>query len=113
MGGANAIKGFASADVIANDKLWSAGHGMANGDRVMVFNVFAESLPTGLTEGVIYFVVGAATDSFQVSTTLGGSAVDITATGECFWQRVVPETFNSQGQITIAAGQLALDATAC
>lgn len=112
MGGASALKGFASSDVIANDKLWSAGHGMANGDRVMLFNVFAESLPTGLTEGTIYFVVGSATDSFQVSLTSGGAAVDITGTGECFWQRVVPETFASQGQITIAAGALVLDATA-
>jgi hypothetical protein len=112
MGGASALKGFASSDVIANDKLWSAGHGMSNGDRVMVFNVFAESLPTGLTEGTIYFVVGAATDSFQVSLTSGGAAVDITATGECFWQRVVPETFASQGQITIAIGALVNDATA-
>ena len=85
---------------------------MANGDRVMVFNVFAEALPTGLIEGVIYYVVGSATDSFQVSLTLGGAAVDITATGELFWQRVVPETFASQGQITIAIGALTLDATA-
>lgn len=111
MGGAAAIKGFASSDVIANDKLWSGAHGMSNGDRVMLFNVFAESLPTGLTEGVIYFVVGAATDSFQVSLTLGGAAVDVTAAGEAFWQRVVPETFNSQGQITVAANQLVLDGT--
>lgn len=111
MGGALAIKGFASSDVIANDKLWSGAHGMSNGDRVMLFNVFAESLPTGLTEGTIYFVVGAATDSFQVSLTLGGSAVDITSAGEAFFQRVVPETFNAQGQITVAANQLILDGT--
>lgn len=112
MGGASALKGFASSDIIANDALWSAAHGMANGDRVMLFNVFAESLPTGLTEGTIYYVVGSATDSFQVSLTLGGAAVNITATGEAFWQRVVPETFASQGQITVAIGALVLDATA-
>lgn len=114
MGGASALKGFFSSDVIANDKFWSAGHGLANGDRVQVFNVFAESLPTGtgLTEGALLYVVGSATDSFQLSTTLGGSAIDITATGEGFWQRAVPETFASQGQITIAIGALVLDATA-
>lgn len=112
MGGASALKGFFSSDVIANDKLWSAGHGMANGDRVQLFNVFAESLPTGLTEGTLYYVVGSATDSFQVSATLGGAAIDITATGEGYWQRVVPEVFASQGQITIAIGALTLDANA-
>lgn len=114
-GGASALKGFFSSDVIANDQLRSAAHGMSNGDRVMLFNVFSETLPTGtgLTEGAILFVVGATTDTFQVSTTSGGAAIDITALGggEGFWQRVVPETFNAQGQITVAAGALVLDAT--
>ena len=114
-GGASPLKGFFSVDTtLTNDALFSVGHGMSNGERVMLFNVFAESLPTGLSEGTIYFVVGAATNSFQVSLTQGGAAVDITAVGggEGFWQRVVPEVFASQGQVTVAAGQLVLDATA-
>lgn len=112
-GGASTVKGFASSDVIANDKFWSAAHGLSNGDRVCVYNVFAESLPTGtgLTEGALLYVVGAATDSFQLSLTLGGSAIDVTATGEFYFQRVVPEVFASQGQITVAAGALVLDLT--
>lgn len=114
-GGASALKGFFSVDTtLTNDQLFSVGHGMSDNDRVMVFNVYAESLPTGLTEGTIYFVVSSATNTFKVSTTQGGAAVDITAVGggEGFWQRVVPEVFASQGQITVAAGQLVLDATA-
>lgn len=114
-GGASAIKGFGTVDTtLTTDTLFSRAHGMANGDRVMLFNVFAETLPTGLTEGTIYFVVGSATDTFQVSTTLGGAAVDITGIGggEFYWQRVVPEVFASQGQITVAANSLVLDATA-
>lgn len=114
-GGASALKGFFSVDAtLTNDQLFSRGHGMADGDRVMLFNVFAETLPTGVTEGVIYFVVNSTTDSFKVSTTSGGAAVDITALGggEGYWQRVVPEVFASQGQITVAASALVLDATA-
>lgn len=114
-GGASALKGFFSVDAtLTNDVLFSRGHGMADGDRVMLFNVFAETLPTGVAEGTVYFVVNSTTDSFKVSTTSGGAAVDITALGggEGFWQRVVPEVFASQGQITIAAGALVLDATA-
>jgi hypothetical protein len=69
-GGANAIKGFYSVDTtLTNDQLLSPGHGMSNGDRVMLFNVFGDALSTGLTEGTIYFVVNAATDTFKVSTT--------------------------------------------
>jgi len=113
-GGTTPLKGFFSTDTnLANDTLFSIAHGMSNGDRVILYNVFSEVIPTGITEGTLYFVVGAATNTFQISTTLGGAAVDITALqgGEGFWQRVVPEVFASQGQITVAAGALILDAT--
>lgn len=112
--GATPLKGFFSVDTtLTNDQLLSVGHGMADGDRVILWNVFAESLPTGLTEGTVYYVVNSATNTFKVSTTLGGAAVDITAVGggEGHWARVVPEVFGSQGQITVAAGQLVLDNT--
>lgn len=115
MGGAAAVKGFFSVDTaLANDQLFSVAHGLVDGDRVMVYNVFAETLSTGLTEGTVYFVVGSATNTFKVSLTSGGTAVDITAVGggEGYYQKVVTETFNAQGQITIAVGALVLDATA-
>lgn len=114
-GGASPLKGFASVDTtLTNDQLLSVAHGMSDGDRVMIFNVFAETLPTGLTEGTVYYVVSSAANTFKVSLTLAGAAVDITAVagGELFWQRVVPETFGSQGQITVAASAITLDATA-
>lgn len=108
-------KGFFSVDTtLTNDQVFSVAHGLADGDRVMLFNVFAETLPTGVSEGTVYFVVNSATNTFKVSTTSGGAAVDITAVGggEGFWQKVVPEVFASQGQITVAASALVLDATA-
>jgi len=114
-GGATALKGFASTDpTLTNDTFFSVAHGMADGDRVQLFNVFAETIPGGITEGTVYFVVNSATNSFKVSTTSGGAAVDVTALngGEVYWQRVVPETYNSQGQITVAANALVLDGTA-
>jgi hypothetical protein len=116
-GGSNALRGFFSVDTtFANDALFSRSHGMSDGDRVILFNVFSEALPTGsgLTEGAILYVVGSTSDSFKVSTTLGGTPIDITGTGggEGYWQRVVPEVFGSQGQITVAVSALALDATA-
>lgn len=112
--GASPVKGFGTVDSagVTADNIQSGAHGLANADRVMVFNVFAESLPTGLTEGTVYYVVGSATNTFQLSLTSGGSAVDLTGQGELFFQKVVPEVFASQGQITVAAGQLVLDATA-
>ena len=108
-------RGFASTDpTLTNDQFFSVAHGLVDGDRVQLFNVFAETAPTGITEGTVYFVVSSATNTFKVSTTSGGAAVDITALGggEIFWQKVVPEVFGAQGQITVAVGQLVLDATA-
>jgi hypothetical protein len=108
------VKGYAAvvSAGLASDTINSAAHGLVNTDRVMVYNVFAESLPTGLTEGTLYYVVGATTDTFQVSLTSGGAAVDITAVGELYFQKFVVETFGGQGQITAAIGAIVLDATA-
>jgi hypothetical protein len=107
------VKGFGTVDSagVSSDAIQSAGHGLVDNDRVMVFNVFGESLPTGLSEGTIYHVVSATTDTFELSATQGGASENITGQGELYFQKVVPETFGSQGQITVAAGALVLDAT--
>ena len=49
------------------------GHLLVNGD-VVVFTTTG-ALPTGLTAGVSYYVVSAATNTFQVSATKGGSSI--------------------------------------
>jgi hypothetical protein len=113
-GGAAAIKGFGTVDTtLTNDQILAPGHGMADNDRVMVFNVFGGTIPVGLTEGTVYYVVSSAANTFKVSATSGGAAVDLTAlgNGQVFYQRVVPEVFASQGQISAAVGALVLDAT--
>jgi hypothetical protein len=112
-GGTTPLKGFFTTDpTLTNNTFFSDGHGMSNTDRVILYNTFSSSLPTGVTEGTLYFVVGAATNSFQVATTSGGSAVSLSVTAsQGFFQRVVPEVFASQGQITVAAAALVLDVT--
>jgi hypothetical protein len=113
-GGATPKKGFGTvdaADVTANT-ITSNGHGLVNTDRVIAFNVLGETIPTGITEGGAYFVVGAATDTFQIALTSGGAAVDLTAQGEIYFEKVVPEVFAGQGQITAAIGALVLDLSA-
>ena len=110
------VKGFAEVDAtgVTNDTIASSGHGLTTDDRVQLFNVFAESIPAGITEGTLYYVLasGLTADVFKVSTTSGGAALNITGQGELYFQKVIPETFASQGQITIAIGALVLDATA-
>lgn len=111
------VKGYGvvpDAAAVTANLIYSGAHGLVAGNQLRVYNVFAESLPTGLTEGTRYFVIagGLTTDAFSVSLTAGGAAVDITAVGDLYFQRVIPETFASQGQITVAVSALILDATA-
>jgi|SRR5882672_1504034 len=114
-GGAAAIKGFGEVDStgVTNDTITSSGHGLTTDDRVMLYNVFAETIPAGLTEGTIYFVLasGLTTDVFKVALTSGGSAINITGQGELYFQKTIPEVFGAQGQISVAASALVLDAT--
>jgi len=109
-GTGEALFGFGSVDAagVTADAIQSAGHGLANGMRVLLYNVLAETLPGGLAEGTLYYVVAAATDTFEVSLTEGGASVNITSQGELFWQRAVPETFASAGLLSTAAGALDL-----
>lgn len=57
----------------------AVGHDFVNGTPVRFSNV-GGGLPGGLTMQQ-YYVVNAGTDTFQVSTSVGGSSVDITSAG--------------------------------
>lgn len=60
----------------ATDELIDTAHSRENGD--VVFLTTTATLPIGLSTGTKYYVVEKTTDRFKVSTTLSGSAVDIT-----------------------------------
>jgi microcystin-dependent protein len=62
------------------DTFTSASHGLANGSILEVRNS-GGSLPVGLSVPTKYFVVGTTTDTFQLSTSLGGPAVNVTTDG--------------------------------
>ena len=56
---------------------WS-GHGLANDTPVVLSST--GDLPTGLSEGVIYYVVNRAADTFQLSAVPGGAPIVTTGT---------------------------------
>lgn len=103
------LRGVGTVVTAAGDAISSNGHGLANTNRVFVSAVAGEALPSGLSATVLYFVVGATTDTFQLSLTSGGAAVDITALGDLAWFRTIPETFSNAGNLIIATGALDLD----
>lgn len=95
---------------VTNNDLFSPAHGLVAGDSVLVWPTIGAALPTGLAEDTRYFVIatGITTDSFRVSATLGGSAIDITAIGDGDVQKFVPEVFAGQGQYTVSTFTVSL-----
>lgn len=58
------------------------GHGLLNGDTVrFTLGATGNTLPTPLVVGTWYYVVGAASDTFQVAQASGGAAIVLTTIG--------------------------------
>lgn len=66
----------------ADDTITIPGHTLAVNERAAFYPAFGSALPTGLTEGTIYWVITVSGDDITVSTTQGGGAVNITAVGD-------------------------------
>lgn len=65
-----------------SDTLTIPGHALIVDDRCVFYALFGSSLPTGITEGTVYWVKTAGTDVITISTTQGGSTLDVTAVGD-------------------------------
>lgn len=74
------VLGTVTADS-ATDTFTRTSHGLANGDRVF-FSNSGGALPAGLFEHAFpYYVINTAANTFQVSTTGGGAALNFTTNG--------------------------------
>ncbi len=62
------------------DTLAATAHGWA-ADTAVVATNSGGALPAGLTAGTTYYVKSPTTDTFQLSATAGGAAINITGTG--------------------------------
>ena len=62
-----------------NDDLEVTAHGFVNGDVVKVHA--SSTMPGGLSATRTYYVVNATANDFQLATTSGGTAIDITSAG--------------------------------
>lgn len=98
-----------SSPVIADDTLEAPSHGFSDTNMVVLWSVPGVALPTGLAEGTVYHVRDATTDDFKLAATAGGAAINITAVGAGFIQKIVEETFGAQGTHTISSATMSLD----
>lgn len=90
----------------AGDVCTSFAHGFIDTDRVYVKRASGSALPTGYAEDTLYFVVGATTDTFQLSLTSGGAAIVITADGEGIAVRANGKPFTPGDLLQIGVGDL-------
>jgi hypothetical protein len=71
---------FATTDVnTTSNTITINNHGLTDGQVVQFSST--TTLPAGLSANTDYYVVNSTTNTFKVSTTFGGSAVDITSQG--------------------------------
>lgn len=63
-----------------SETITSLSHGFSNGDIVTYYSNGGTAI-TGLTNLNEYYVIGATTDTFQLSLTSGGSAINLSGTG--------------------------------
>jgi hypothetical protein len=65
--------------------------GVAVDDRIAFFPAPGDTLPTGVTEGTVYWVKTVSGNDITISTTQGGATLDITAAGKGRAMKVTPK----------------------
>lgn len=63
------------------DIVHAPGHSFVNGTAVVVWAPAGSTLPTGLATNTTYYVINVSGSNFQLSATVGGAAINITADG--------------------------------
>lgn len=63
------------------DTLTVPGTALVVNDEVVCYAVNGATLPTGITEGTVYFVKTVSSNDITLSATSGGATLDITAAG--------------------------------
>lgn len=99
----------ASSDVVTSADLVAQSTGLTNGDSVCFWSN-GGTVPSGLTEGTRYYVISVSGNTFSVSTSVGGAAVNITADGSCYVQRLTPVTIAENVQPVLSTSTRIEDA---
>jgi hypothetical protein len=89
-----------------NDNVTIPGHTLIVDDRVAFYPTFGSALPTGITEGTLYWVITSATDVITISTTQGGGALNITASGDGIAIKATPLVVSNLITPSFAIGDL-------
>lgn len=78
LGAIASSSGIAAETSTGADTITYDGHGLETGDAVTVRAIANGSLPAPLVDGATYFALRVSNALFQLSTTPGGAAIDLT-----------------------------------
>lgn len=94
----------------SNDTITNKGHGLSVNDQIVFYARPGDVLPTGITEGTIYFVKTVTdVDNITISATQGGATLDITADGDGLMFKVVPLAVSNTITPQFAIGALTVN----
>ena len=93
---------------LTSDLITSPAHGLQTDQRVYVLAAPGAIKPTGLSENTAYYVLaaGLTSDVFSLSTSSGGSAVDITVAGASLFMPYKAVTIAASATPEFAIGAL-------
>ena len=89
--------------IASTDTIYSPAHGYAD-DAAIVF--WGGTAPGGMASGTVYYVRDSATDSFKCAATVGGAAIDITASASsgCWVSAITERTYAVPASHTVTVG---------
>lgn len=104
---------YSSVTAIARsdtEDFYAPGHGLSAGQRVWALPTTAGSLPGGVSMNTTYWVIsaGLTTDSLRLSTSSGGSSIDVTGWGAAVLVPYTPVQIDTGTQPVFAVGSLVL-----
>lgn len=79
LGGLPSTAGLAASTSVSADTITIDGHGLETGDAVKVRAVEGGTLASPLDEDTTYYAIRVSNAEIQLSDTVGGSTIDITA----------------------------------
>ncbi len=92
---------------VATDTVNCLSHGYVDTNKIVFYG---DTTPAGLTEGTVYYVRDATTDTFKVAASPGGAAIDLTSAGgaACNVSAITEETYGGGGTHTVTTWVLGL-----
>lgn len=97
---------FGATALASSDAFTSPSHTLANDDQVILKAAGGTALPTGVSADTLYYVVGVSGSTFQLATTQGGSAINLTADGAAIVYKLNWKQVNNNDIFKFNAGDL-------